>query len=911
MNLPSASSHDNYAMFFQNLKSDLPTIREVIIKTFSLSSDDGQIRSIKDALAILDRLEIIHKDLHECFDKAPSLTSVFDSDFIPFREFCDREVVIDTCFIEDYLFPSKEKLSFVKEDGEVDFTVLDAYVQTIRDWVEASKSNHEVCQKYIREKSDENFYLSQLACSCGQCASDFKNKLREMVLDFCQRRIDETIVKIQEDLSGANEDGEAIIEKISERIFLLQKEVDKKIHTVRSRLKKASISKIDNQLKSILKNRFAPQTEIGKRYSNFLRPLFEKHLSEKLISPGLVEEAEYERFYRQQGVALWKDKKSVLREFDKLVNSVLMLKRKDISSSILQEYLGQFWLHSDARKIKRKIIYHHGPTNSGKTYHAIMALCKASSGCYLAPLRLLAAELFDTMNENGVKTSLLTGEEVIPVEQATHYSSTVEMVKLHEEFDCAVIDEIQMLADSQRGWAWTRALVGVHAKEVHICGDDTAIDLVKKIVELTGDELEMRDYERMTKLEVMDHSINLGELNKGDALIVFSRKNALKYKSDLEKLGFKVSIIYGMLGPEVRREQARKFDQGETDIMVSTDAIAMGMNLPIKRIVFSTLSKFIDDKEYRLSHSEVKQIAGRAGRFKRFPIGHVTCLTRVDQGIFEIKEAMAADLEQKSNAMVGPDLDIYNQVNQALTAHSLAVLSLTEFLHLFNTMIFAYPFYCVDLKEMIEVTEIVEVANEKYKSLSASEMFGFACAPVNLGLVEHVQYFVFILNNYIRAADIKFEEINYSSDNIDYLETSIKCIELYQWLARHFSNKHFAFKEQELLYNKSLAIEKLNKLLSAHIVQSCSSCGKPLPKDFNFGICEDCFKNKSFHTRRRGQKLSFRKGGRSSHGGGGSGAAGAGAGAASERSAGGRGRGRGRGSNHRQSHSGDKRKGRP
>jgi len=144
----------------------------------------------------------------------------------------------------------------------------------------------------------------------------------------------------------------------------------------------------------------------------------------------------------------------------------LVLKRKDISSNILQEYLGQFWIHSHARKIPRKIVYHMGPTNSGKTYHAIEALTKSRKGCYLAPLRLLAAELYDTMNSKGVRTTLLTGEEVIEVEDATHYSSTIEMAKLNEEFSCAVIDEIQMITDKQRGWAWTRALVNLHAYEV-------------------------------------------------------------------------------------------------------------------------------------------------------------------------------------------------------------------------------------------------------------------------------------------------------------------------------------------------------------------------------------------------------------------------------------------------------------
>ena len=489
-----------------------------------------------------------------------------------------------------------------------------------------------------------------------------------------------------------------------------------------------------------------------------------------------------------------------------------------------------------------------GPTNSGKTYHAIEALCQAKKGCYLAPLRLLASELFDTMNQKGVKTTLLTGEEVVEIPDSTHFSSTIEMAKLQTRFDCCVIDEIQMLTDPQRGWAWTRALINIQADEVHICGDHSVLELVKKVLALCGDTLEIREYTRMTELNVMDHQIPLSQLQKNDALIVFSRRNALKYKADLEELDFKVSIVYGRLSPEVRREQARKFDEGETDIMVSTDAIAMGMNLPVKRIVFSALSKFVDDTEKPLTFSEIKQISGRAGRFKRFPVGAVTTLTKVEDGLNTLRAAMAHHLGQSDKSMVGPDLDIFKSVNHALEANSLPSLSLSEFLRLFNTMTFQKPFYCVDMKEMIELAEMVEGADED-RTLSYSEIFGFACAPVNLGLVEHVQYYLWIMNHYVSNQPIYNENIDDKSDNIDYLETSIKCVELYQWLSRHFDKKNFEFDERQLLQNKTHAIERLNELLSDKIGKSCSSCGCKMPANARFNICDECFSSRRFNRR--------------------------------------------------------------
>src|SRR5690606_33331917 len=103
--------------------------------------------------------------------------------------------------------------------------------------------------------------------------------------------------------------------------------------------------------------------------------------------------------------------------------------------------------------------------------------------------------------------------------------------------------------DLQRGWAWTRALVNINSDEVHLCGDQSVLDLVKKILRLTGDTLEVKEYERKTKLSVERNPIKLVDLKENDALIVFSRRNALKYKMDLENLGFKVSIVYGRLSP--------------------------------------------------------------------------------------------------------------------------------------------------------------------------------------------------------------------------------------------------------------------------------------------------------------------------------------------------------------------------
>ncbi len=833
---------------YEDIRANLDTSLKAIITTSLLGENESPgRRSLEESETVLNTLESIAIDARILLDAHPSLETLFEKNFGRVIEVFEREAIVETCFVEDFIFPVTAAYPVIV-DGKFSKELTESYKDTFRAWVEDKSANHVSTQELLKLNFDIKLTDRDLVCQCVQCLGDYRTQVREAVYAAQTELIDKSEEKLHDWVLTRK------ITDISNAVFDLKKNLDKNFHQMRNKLKRSSVNKLENEVKTHYRSKFGPKSDLGKVYKEKLNVFFNTLLVEQGFKPELVSAEEYERFYLQLETNIWKGEMFLRKEFERFTGAILALKRKDVSSTILREYLGQFWLHTDARRKNRRVIYHMGPTNSGKTYHAIEALCQAKNGCYLAPLRLLASELFDTMNSKGVKTTLLTGEEVIEVPDSTHFSSTIEMAKLQSKFDCCVIDEIQMLTDTQRGWAWTRALVNIQADEIHICGDHSVLELVKKVLELCGDTLEIREYQRMTELNVLDHQIPLSQMQKSDALIVFSRRNALKYKADLEDLDFKVSIVYGRLSPEVRREQARKFDEGETDIMVSTDAIAMGMNLPVRRIVFSALSKFIDNKENPLTFSEIKQIAGRAGRFKRFPVGEVTTLNRVEDGLRTLRNAFDHHLGQQGKAMVGPDLDIFSSVNNALDSHSLPTLQLSEFLRLFNTMTFQKPFYCVDMKEMIELAEMVEAADED-RTLSNSEIFGFACAPVNLGLIEHVQYYLWILNHYVTNQDIYNEPIDDRADNIDYLETSIKCVELYQWLSRHFNQKNFNFDEKQLLENKSKAIERLNELLSDKIGKTCSSCGCKMPANGRFNICEECFSKRRF-TRRPPREVS-------------------------------------------------------
>jgi ATP-dependent RNA helicase SUPV3L1/SUV3 len=796
---------------FSHLKTHLAAEREIWLKQHG---DKKAPRSLDDAESILGALEDIQTSLHEFFEAFPSLLPLFNQRWGAYTQFIKRRQMISVCFYEHHLFPDKKQGDF-KGSGDDLLIALELIIDELEQWAASVKEAHLATQDHFEneEKSKTvtlELEIKELACICQDCLQVYRNKIRDLALTEAEGIVNKKALEV---------DQVAIEDEL--RISVIYQEMrdsfDLLVDKITPKLKRSGVGRLVDHVRHHIDKAFNFPGTAGKRYSEFLKPQFQNILRDEGLNDDLFNQGDWDKFFTMLGHLLWKSEQLLQKEFHKYLKSVLFFKRKDISAQILKEYLGEFWVYSQARSFKRKIIYHMGPTNSGKTYHAIEALCTSPKGCYLAPLRLLAAELFDTMNGKGVRTTLLTGEEVIELPDATHYSSTIEMCRLKDTFDCCVIDEIQMITDPQRGWAWTRALVHLMSPEIHVCGDPSVFDLVAQIVDLCGDEIEVRNYERMTQLVVDKKPIQIRELSRSDALIVFSRRNALKHKMMLEQIGLKVSIIYGRLSPEVRREQARKFDVGETDVIVSTDAISMGMNLPIKRIVFSTLTKIVDGKQFKISLSEIKQIAGRAGRFKRYPTGYVTCLPNVDNGLREIQIAIDTELKQKTKCMVGPDVDLFIQVNTALEKNNLPILKLSEFLRLFNTMEFKKPFFCVDLKEMIEVSEMVEGTDREGK-LTSPETFGFTCAPVNLGLLEHVEFYQAILAHYVAGRAITNTPIDHSSDDIDYLETMIKCVELYQWLSRHFNRKNFQHIEEELLDNKKKAIEKLNDLLSEKMI---------------------------------------------------------------------------------------------
>lgn len=286
--------------------------------------------------------------------------------------------------------------------------------------------------------------------------------------------------------------------------------------------------------------------------------------------------------------------------------------------------------YSLARKLNRHFILNVGPTNSGKTYTALQAFKQAESGVYLGPLRLLAMEIQDRMLDEGIPCSMITGEEENIISGAKLVSSTVEMINTNVVYEVGIIDECQMIADENRGGAWTKAILGLAAKTVYLCMSPSAQDICIKLIEMCGDTYEINMCERTTPLKPKK-AIKKNEIKKNDAIIFFSRKDVLQFADKIKSQGLKASVIYGALPYKARKKQIDLYNSGKTDIIIATDAIGMGMNLPIKRIVFAKNEKFDGYYMRPLFPEEIKQIAGRAGRQGIFEEGFVTSFNGLSQ----------------------------------------------------------------------------------------------------------------------------------------------------------------------------------------------------------------------------------------------------------------------------------------
>lgn len=451
--------------------------------------------------------------------------------------------------------------------------------------------------------------------------------------------------------------------------------------------------------------------------------------------------------------------------------------------------------YKEARSIKRKIYLHLGDTNTGKTYNAMQQLKKASKGIYLSPLRILALENYERLNKEGIKCSLMTGEEEIIVENATHISCTIEKLNINEEYEISVIDEIQMIKDDKRGSAWTRAALGLKSKEIHICGAENAKELLIKIIEDCKDEYEIYEYVRDTPLLLSDKAFSYKDIQEGDALVVFSKKKVLELAYYYSNIGVKASLIYGDLPPEVRKKQYSQFINKESVILISTDAIGMGVNLPIKRIIFMDIKKFDGNEVRFLNSQEVKQIAGRAGRKGIYDTGYVASFGNTQAFI---NDNLASNDEIIEEAVLGPSEEILKISN----------LSLREKLALWSTKEEKTPLYRkMDINEYLIVLDSLK--NFKLDQETQWRMLKIAFDVSNNDMMDA---FLSYADELFTAKAEIISKPQFLIDGLYELELYYQKINLYYSFSKVFN---LDFDEQWVYENRVKVSEDINAMLKS------------------------------------------------------------------------------------------------
>ena len=493
--------------------------------------------------------------------------------------------------------------------------------------------------------------------------------------------------------------------------------------------------------------------------------------------------------------------------------------------------------YPEARALQRHFVVHIGGTNTGKTYAGFQRLIRAETGVYLAPLRLLALEAQETLLDYGVNCSLTTGEEEDVRQGDTHVAATAEKLDMKRRFDVAVIDECQMISDRERGYAWTRAILGVLAEEVHLCAAPEAKNLLLRLIRACGDSFEVIEHQRKTPLVCMNRVVDYLDIQPGDALITFSKVGVLSVAEDLRMHGKEAAIIYGALPYATRRKQVEGFLNHERQYVVSTDAIGMGLNLPIRRIIFMDTSKF-DGRERRpLKPEEVQQIAGRAGRFGIYDKGYVGAT----ENLSLIQTAMETVVPPLTYAVAGFS-DLVLMVD----------FDLLEVLEVWNRMPTVEPYHKLDITRYIT---IISQLRERGFRLPKEQELAAANIPFDETDDELIMLFYRFLRAYAGGEEPEQPVLQEKKTayTLPELELYYRKLDLYFSFCKAFS---CPVDTDALKDEREKTADLINMILLHNLrnnIRFCDRCGAAMPLHHSGRICNDCYARiRRGYSRKRG-----------------------------------------------------------
>ena len=309
------------------------------------------------------------------------------------------------------------------------------------------------------------------------------------------------------------------------------------------------------------------------------------------------------------------------------------------------------------------------PTGSGKSLVALfshfIAIAEGKKAYYTAPIKALVNEKFFALSRDlGAEyVGMATGDATVNPD-APIICCTAEILAnkaLREgaaaEVDYVVMDEFHYYADKERGVAWQIPLLTLpHASFLLMSATIGPTEFFeKKLTELTGKEtVTVRSTHRPVPLDLSYRETPLHEtlldlVRNGRApiyLVNFTQRAAAEeaqnlmstdYSSKEEKkaiaaamAGTRFDSPYGKelqrflrhgiglhhagLLPKYRLLVEKLAQKGHLKVISGTDTLGVGVNIPIRTVLFTKLCKFDGEKTAILSVRDFQQISGRAGR---------------------------------------------------------------------------------------------------------------------------------------------------------------------------------------------------------------------------------------------------------------------------------------------------------
>jgi len=309
------------------------------------------------------------------------------------------------------------------------------------------------------------------------------------------------------------------------------------------------------------------------------------------------------------------------------------------------------------------------PTGSGKSLVALalhfLALSENKRSFYTAPVKALVSEKFFALCRDfgADRVGMITGDGAVN-RDAPIVCSTAEIlsnVALREgkraAVDCAVIDELHYYADRERGVAWQIPLLVLERTQFLLMSATIGpTELFEKAVtKLTRrPTVVVRSSQRPVPLdfeyrETPLHETILETVRGGRApvyVVNFTQRAAAETAQDLMSLDFLPKDRKRTLGEELARvrfdtpfgKEMKRFlahgvglhhagllpkyrllveklaQRGLLAVISGTDTLGVGVNIPIRTVLFTRLCKYDGEKTAILSVREFQQIAGRAGR---------------------------------------------------------------------------------------------------------------------------------------------------------------------------------------------------------------------------------------------------------------------------------------------------------